>query len=251
MHTSAAPCAAPATLCCACCLACCKFFERHEALLATLRQLLVPDRLAAMGQQLLELAQPQLQDWQRAGKVRLRLQPTGSIRSAIDDHTRADMAASPTARAARWSCGAAANAWCLCLPGRWAVCSTAPSLSLLQRQLLDDTPAGLLIRRCCLAVHSFSASAQTGCWRRSWILKAALRRARAAHGRCYLCCCLDASSCARGANAAPECYSDSTRWFCACTGGGVAGAAPAAATLPARARLAAGLAGGVTGSRRL
>lgn len=46
-----------------------EFFERHEPLLATLRQLLVPAKLEGLGQQLLQYAQPQLQDWKRQGKV--------------------------------------------------------------------------------------------------------------------------------------------------------------------------------------
>jgi hypothetical protein len=46
-----------------------EFFERHEPLLATLRQLLVPDRLEVLGQRLLRYAAPQLQDWQQHGKV--------------------------------------------------------------------------------------------------------------------------------------------------------------------------------------
>lgn len=47
-----------------------QFFAVHEPLLATLRQLLVPDKLSAMGIQLLELARPQLAAWQQQGRVR-------------------------------------------------------------------------------------------------------------------------------------------------------------------------------------
>ncbi|KAF6254878.1 cytochrome P450 [Scenedesmus sp. NREL 46B-D3] len=48
-----------------------EFFERHEPLLATLRQLLVPAQLEVLGRRLLRYAAPQLQDWQREGKVEL------------------------------------------------------------------------------------------------------------------------------------------------------------------------------------
>ncbi|WIA16335.1 hypothetical protein OEZ85_013034 [Tetradesmus obliquus] len=48
-----------------------EFFERHEPLLATLRQLLVPAELEVLGQRLLRYAGPQLQAWQQQGKVEL------------------------------------------------------------------------------------------------------------------------------------------------------------------------------------
>eukprot|EP00775_Hariotina_reticulata_P002863 gene2863-3155_t len=48
-----------------------EFFDRHEALLATLRAQLMPEKLSAMGQQLLELAQGQLYRWKEQGQVEL------------------------------------------------------------------------------------------------------------------------------------------------------------------------------------
>lgn len=45
------------------------FFAQHEALLATLRQLLVPAQLQDMGRQLMGYAAPQLLLWQEQGEV--------------------------------------------------------------------------------------------------------------------------------------------------------------------------------------
>lgn len=46
-----------------------EFFPVHEQLLATLRDLLSPDKLEVMAQQLLQYAEEHLQDWRQQGRV--------------------------------------------------------------------------------------------------------------------------------------------------------------------------------------
>jgi hypothetical protein len=46
-----------------------EFFSRHEDLLASLRGLLVPAQLQALGRDLIRYALPQLQHWQEQGQV--------------------------------------------------------------------------------------------------------------------------------------------------------------------------------------
>eukprot|EP00878_Enallax_costatus_P026804 GHUV01028803.1.p1 GENE.GHUV01028803.1~~GHUV01028803.1.p1 ORF type:complete len:247 (+),score=65.51 GHUV01028803.1:153-893(+) len=48
-----------------------EFFSLHEQLLTTLRQLLTPDKLEVMAKQLIQYAQPQLDDWKQQGRVEL------------------------------------------------------------------------------------------------------------------------------------------------------------------------------------
>lgn len=60
-----------------------EFFALHEPLLATLRQLLVPDKLEVLAQQLMQYAQPELDRWKQQGRVSAPGQPSSRTFAAV------------------------------------------------------------------------------------------------------------------------------------------------------------------------